>query len=105
RTKFSNLVLSKTDDVITRMNEMDPRPQGIIIWDLEGEEFEQSFTYVGNPNKLHDLAPEMDAIADQMFARLRAAGYRVGMTLRPSRFMTGVALPATCTSSITADPG
>ena len=29
------------------------------------------------------LAPEMDAIADELFAMVKAAGLRVGMTLRP----------------------
>ena len=80
---------------------MNPRPQGIVLWDLEGDEFDQYFTYVGYPNKLHDLAPEMDAVADQMFAAFKAAGYQVGMTLRPGDFQTGPtsALPATCLAS------
>src|SRR5262249_54417227 len=93
---FSARVLAYTDNAIARMNALNPRPQGILIWNLEGEEFAQYFTYVGNPNKLHDMAPEMDAVADQMFAKVRAAGYIPGITLRPSNFQTGSALPATC---------
>jgi hypothetical protein len=106
QTNFTNLVLNKTNDIINRMNAMTPRPQGVLIWDLEGQEFYQSFTYVGNPNELHNLAPEMDAVADQMFAKFRNAGYKIGITLRPSTFRIGTTLPAACasaTSSATPD--
>jgi hypothetical protein len=81
------------------MDGMKPRPQGVIIWDLEGQEFYQWFSYVGDPNNLSKLAPELDAVADKMFSRLRDAGYRVGMTLRPSTFQTGTTLPITCNAS------
>src|SRR5262249_37195061 len=76
-------------------------PQGIIIWDLEGQEFKQPFTYVGYPNKLPELAPEMDAIGDALMARIKGAGYRVGVTIRPQHFGTGATLPATCVTDPT----
>jgi uncharacterized protein YjdB len=97
-TVFRNAVLAQTDNVIRLMNNMNPRPQGLIIWDLEGQEFPHVFTYVGSPDKLPDLAPEMNAVADEMFSRLRAAGYQPGLTLRPQTFLTGAELPATCIS-------
>ncbi|MBF0593354.1 MAG: dockerin type I repeat-containing protein [Candidatus Omnitrophica bacterium] len=87
---FSARALNQTDGIISRMNAMNPRPQGVIIWDLEGGEFFQYFTYVGYPNKLHEISPEMDAVADQIFDKLKSAGYQVGMTLRPMTFMTGL---------------
>lgn len=96
QSSFNSRVLSLTDDIVARLNGMHPRPQGIIIWDLEGQEFSQYFTYVGYPNKLHDLAPEMDAVADSMFAKFTKAGYTIGLTLRPGDFQTGTTLPATC---------
>ena len=99
RANFRRQVLARTDDVINRMNRIQPRPQGIIIWDLEGQEFDHAFTYVGYPNKLPEIAPEMDAVADEMFARFRNAGYHVGVTIRPQVFGTGYQLPATCNSS------
>jgi hypothetical protein len=80
---------------------MSVRPQGIIIWDLEGQEFMQPFTYVGYPSNLPVLAPEMDAVADTFFAKIKAAGYRVGMTVRPDHFSTGTSLPTTCASDPT----
>jgi len=96
QTAFSALILAQTDSVIANLNAMTPKPQGVIMWDLEGQEFQQPFTYVGNPPKLHEISPEMDVIADQMFAKVKAAGYLIGMTLRPSDFQTGTVLPSTC---------
>ena len=92
---FNAQVLDWADHCIKDLNAMNPKPQGILIWDLEGEEFHQPFTYVGNPPELPDLAPEMDAVADKMFAKFREAGYKIGLTLRSSTFMTGTKLPAT----------
>jgi hypothetical protein len=100
---FNSQVLSTADHIISMMNTENPRPQAIDIWDLEGEEMGQPFTYVGYPNKLHDLAPEMDAVADQLFKKFRDAGYDIALTLRPSDFMTGTLadMPSTCTSNAT----
>src|SRR5262249_43478641 len=100
QTNFTARLMSYTDNAIAVMNVMDPRPQGINIWDLEGNEFYQYFTYVGNLPKLHDMAPEMDAAVDQMMTKFRSAGYRIGMTLRPSTYMTGTTLPSTCSPDV-----
>lgn len=100
---FNTKLLNQADDIVTRMNAMCPQPQGILIWDLEGQEFQQYFTYVGNPPKLGDLSPEMNAIADQLFAKFTGAGYQVGITLRPSSFNSGTTLPATCNYSATPE--
>jgi phage FluMu protein Com len=59
--------------------------QGVIVWDLEGEQFPHKTSFIGDPHQLHRLAPEMDAVADDFFAKLRAAGLRVGLTLRPQK--------------------
>jgi len=40
-------------------------------------------TYAGSPDLLPVLAPEMDAIADELFKMVTDAGMRVGCTLRP----------------------
>ena len=64
--------------------------QGVIVWDVEGQEFPHAISYVGDPRLLPTLAPEMDAAADRLFARLRDAGLRVGVCVRPTR-MTQVA--------------
>lgn len=95
---FRSRILNKTDEIIDRMNNMNPKPQGIIIWDLEGQEFNHAFTYVGYPNKLPDIAPEMDSVADDMFSRFKSAGYKIGLTIRPQIFLTGTELPSTCSA-------
>jgi phage FluMu protein Com len=59
--------------------------QGVIVWDLEGEQFPHKTSFIGDPHQLPRLAPEMDAAADDFFAKLRAAGLRTGLTLRPQK--------------------
>ena len=76
---------SRTANNISIMNARNPRPQGILLWDIEGYEMDHAFTYVAYPNKLAEVAPEMNAVIDATFAAYRAAGYRVGVTLRPQR--------------------
>ncbi len=93
---FQTRVLAAADNTIGILNSMSVRPQGMIIWDLEGQEFNHAFTYVGNPMKLGDLAPEMDAVVDSFFAKFTAAGFRTGVTIRPNHFGTGTALPESC---------
>src|SRR5262245_4722282 len=97
QSAFTTAMLNATDFVIGIMNAMNPRPQGIILWDLEGQEF-FSGAYIGDPRLLSGIAPEMDAVIDQMRTKLRTAGYRVGITIRSSHIMSGTALPATCRS-------
>jgi hypothetical protein len=61
--------------------------QGVIVWDLEGEQFPHKTTFIGDPRLLNRLAPEMDAMADEFFQRLRDAGLRVGVTIRPQQLI------------------
>jgi len=56
--------------------------QGAIVWQIEGMQ-EPGHSYYGEPRILPYVAPEMDAIADEMFRILRDSGLRVGVTLRP----------------------
>lgn len=58
--------------------------QGIIIWDLEGEQYPHpSGSFVGDPTNLKRIAPEMDEVADDFLRRFRDAGFRVGLCIRP----------------------
>jgi hypothetical protein len=96
QTNFDARIMAAASNTIATMNAMNPRPQALLIWDLEGQEFYQPFTYVGYPNRLPLIAPEMNSVADQLISTIQAAGYQVGLTLRPSVFGAGPALPATC---------
>ena len=64
----------------------DMNAQGMILWDVEGEEFKHAITYIGDPRLVPSLAPEMDELADKFFARYRDAGFRVGLCIRPQLF-------------------
>ena len=61
--------------------------QGVIVWDLEGEQYPHKTTFIGSPREFKRLAPEMDAVADEFFARLRDAGFKVGITIRPQELV------------------
>lgn len=54
--------------------------QGIIIWDLEGQEYPHAVSYIGDPRLVHrDL---LDSI-DSFFKLFSDAGFKTGVTLRP----------------------
>ncbi len=61
--------------------------QGVIVWDLEGEQYPHKTSYIGDPRLLDQLAPEMAASVDEFFARLRNAGLKVGVTIRPQKLV------------------
>jgi hypothetical protein len=57
--------------------------QGMITWDIEGQEFPHPLSYIGDPEKMQLLAPEMKGVADIYFRKFRDAGLKVGVCLRP----------------------
>ncbi len=58
--------------------------QGIIVWDIEGEQYMQGpGTFIGDPTKVKQFAPEMDLYADEFFRTIHSQGIRVGVLLRP----------------------
>jgi hypothetical protein len=66
--------------------------QGVVIWDLEGKQFPGQ-TYYGDPRVTKYTAPEMEPLADAFCQRLRDAGLRVGMCLRPTHLDPRVGQP------------
>src|SRR5580658_7814792 len=83
--RFRKALLAYADraiDVLKAVN-----AQGMIVWDLEGEEFPQRTSFIGDPRQLQALAPEMAPVADEFFRRFRDAGFRVGMTIRPQQLI------------------
>lgn len=65
----------------TRDNILKVGGQGVIVWDIEGEG-RGYLTFVGDPRLTHVCAPEVDSIADEMFAIFRRARLKVGVCLR-----------------------
>ena len=62
--------------------------QGMVFWDVEGQEMPHAISYLGDPRILPQAAPEMDAVADEFFKRFLAAGLRTGVCIRPSRIIS-----------------
>lgn len=79
--EFLTRALTFANNAVTIMNGQDPSPQGIMIWDLEGNPSDAS-VYRGAPHLIATLAPEMDLAADAFFDVFEQAGYIIGMTLR-----------------------
>lgn len=73
--------------------------QGVITWDIEGEQYPQSTSYVCSPDQIAAVAPEMEApvldagsvyaglpLDTAYFRTMTDAGLRVGVCLRPQVF-------------------
>lgn len=83
--RFRKALLDYTDRSIAILKRTGA--QGAIVWDLEGEEYPHKTTYIGDPRLLGRLAPEMAPVVDEFFRRLRSAGLRVGLTVRPQQLV------------------
>jgi len=57
--------------------------QGMITWDLEGQQYPHPLSYIGSPDLLPVLAPEMNEVADAWFQRFSAKGLKTGVCIRP----------------------
>lgn len=88
---FRAKIFSLADNTLNILREMNA--QGVITWDVEGQEFAHSVSYIGDPRLVKTLAPEMDAVADDYFAKLRNAGFKVGISVRPQQFRTAQGKP------------
>jgi hypothetical protein len=83
RKKFRAAALEYADRSVEVLRAIDA--QGAIVWDIEGSENPHPITYIGDPRLIGAFAPDMDAIADEVFKKFSDAGLRTGVTLRPSR--------------------
>lgn len=84
RSSFRERILAWADNSIRILRDMNA--QGMITWDIEGQEFPHPVSYVGDPRLIGTLAPEMEEIVDEYFRRFREAGLRTGICIRPQRF-------------------
>ncbi len=82
RRRFVDRMMKLADDCVEHAKRSDA--QGVIVWDLEGEEMPHAVSYLGDPRILPEVAPEMDAIADAFFKKFLDAGLRTGICIRPS---------------------
>jgi HEAT repeat protein len=79
---FRESLLQYADNCIDRMKAMDA--QGIIVWDIEGQEMPHMISYIGDPRLLAEVCPEMDRFSDEFMRKFTAAGLRTGITIRPT---------------------
>ncbi len=77
--------------------------QGMITWDIEGEQYPQPTTYLCDPTQWETFAPEMNGVIDQYFQTFTSAGFRVGVCVRPQQLVSppGGGAP---TQNTVADP-
>jgi len=71
---------------VTR-NLAEANAQAVVIWDIEGQEAPHPISYVCAPNKLKDIAPEMDEVADEYIKQFTSAGFNVGFCIRPDEYI------------------
>jgi hypothetical protein len=76
---FRDRLMKYADSSIAVLKDMNA--QGMIVWDLEGEEYPHATTYIGDPRS---LPAEIEPLADAFFKRFTDAGLRVGLCIRPS---------------------
>lgn len=88
--QFGTDILARADTEIQVLNSI--HAQGVILWNIEGAETHK--TYIGDPRLMPQLAPEMEFIADALFAKYTNAGFRVGLTVRAQTVGVGTTLPS-----------
>jgi hypothetical protein len=81
RAAFAKRLTEYADNSIRILKAMNA--QGMITWDIEGQEYPHATSYIGDPRKLAQLSPEMEPLADAYFTRFRRAGLKVGVCIRP----------------------
>ena len=88
--KFGAKLMAYAGNCVARMKKMNA--QGVIVWDIEGEEMPHAISYIGDPRTLPKTAPEMDRFADAFMKKFSDAGFKLGVTIRPTEvYQPGVA--------------
>jgi hypothetical protein len=96
---FRQAVLAYADHAIQVLRRVGA--QGAVVWDLEGQQSPQDggsgnkhcggtpgqMSYVGSPDMLAQVSPEMDGIVDEFFRKFTDKGLKCGVTLRPQKLV------------------
>ncbi len=82
RERFKERLLAEVDLSVANLKA--ENAQGVIVWDIEGEQF-LGLQYVGDPRH---LPPEMEPVADEFFKRITRAGLRCGLALAVRQLMS-----------------
>jgi len=94
---FQSRILAKAGEIVRNLRKLNA--QGVITWDIEGQQYPQNTSYVCAPDQIAAAAPEMESVItdtssryvgkkldDAYFSIIRDAGFRVGVCIRPQRF-------------------
>ena len=94
---FQALVLQRAKDNVENMRRLGA--QGVVTWDIEGEQYPQATSYVCAPDQIAQVAPEMETtvqdtqspyfgskLDDAYFKIMTSVGFRVGVCIRPQHF-------------------
>ena len=97
---FQDRMLAQASTQVTNAQNMSA--QAVMTWDIEGEQYPQSTSYVCSPDQIAAIAPEMETtisdtksayygqkLDDAYFKTMTSAGLRVGLCLRPQVFTLG----------------
>lgn len=82
---FQQRVLAYADQAVANCKA--ENAQAAVTWDIEGEQFPQATSYIGDPRLVDVMAPEMSGVIDAYFKKFTDAGLQVGMTIRPQQLV------------------
>lgn len=90
--RFKTDLLSAADRTIGALRLANA--QGVMLWNMEGEEFPHAVTYIGDPPNIENFAPEMTGAIDAFVQKIKDAGFKIGFTLRPQQMHVQITKPA-----------
>ena len=95
--KFQARILQQSAANVQNLRRLNA--QGVVTWDIEGEQYPQETSYVCSPDQIGIAAPEMESVVtdqssrykglhliDAYFKTMTDAGLRVGVCVRPQHF-------------------
>src|SRR5208283_1013781 len=82
RADFKEKMMQVADKCVSVAKDLNA--QGLIVWDIEGQEMPHAISYIGDPRMLPKTAPEMDRFADAFMRKFSDAGFKLGVTIRPT---------------------
>jgi hypothetical protein len=98
KANFKTRLLRLANEVVKHMQEVNA--QGMVLWDLEGNELPHAITYIGDPVHAELMAPELVGAIDDYFKIITDAGFKCGLTIRPQQMAFGAEIPTgPCTNN------
>jgi hypothetical protein len=91
KANFKTRLLAAANEVVKNMQEVNA--QGMVLWDLEGNELPHAITYIGDPVHAELMAPELVGAIDDYFKIITDAGFKCGLTIRPQQMAFGAEKP------------